>query len=117
IPNPVNKVEIELFVATFAHVRPCAVAVKHSSPGQAPQAKQAWHVEKNYRVAARDSLRQRAAKIAVNYPGIATRQLVNRLQPLFVRRLGPACTPVKSIKMFDFNAKYLAQPSCKRRLA
>lgn len=91
--------------------------VKKTSFGHAPETKQAWHVEKNDRVAVLDPEFECASEVAVHDPCVTTRQLSYGLQPIVVRRFGPTRSPVKRVEVFDLDLKQFTEAPGKRRFS
>src|SRR5690349_22473687 len=67
--------------------------------GDAPQTNPSRDVEQDDRVGTLDSLRQRAAEVAIKDPLGLRDQLIDRARPLILRRLLPARLPVDLIEM------------------
>ena len=88
--------------------------VKKTSFRYPPQTKQAWHVEKNDRVAVLEPEFERASEVAVHDPRITTRQLIYGLYPIVVRRFRPSRAPVKCVEVFDLDVKQFTEAPGKR---
>ena len=88
--------------------------VKKTSFRYPPETQQAWHIEKNDRIAVLEPEFECSSKVAVHDPRITTRQLIYGLYPIVVRRFRPSGSPVKCVKMFDLNIEQFTEAPGKR---
>ena len=83
----------------------------HAAPGDASKAKQPGKVEKNNGVGGGEAEIERAAVVAVHYPGLTGEEATDRLLPLCSGRLHPPRSPVMRVEVDDRQAESLANLS------
>lgn len=108
-PYPFQVLPIQLFRTTFGHIRSYSLPIVDPPFYCAKDTGNSGKVQKNYRVASRETNIHSAAIIAIYDPGLASHQFPNDLAPLVFRCFNPAGFPVESVEMGDPKAESLSQ--------